>query len=197
MKPGVQVLTPNPFTSGGARWNVLAAYGAQIAEQGRSEPAQAQAYLKALFKNVPVRTTAGDALQTFSSGKGDALLSYENEAITAQNKGSPSSTPSRPDDPDREPGRGRPKTRRTPSQAKAFVGFLLSPAGQRISADAGYRPVLKSALDAKRFPTPTDLFTTDKLGGLGQRQRPVLRPRQGHRRAPGSNGASGVNPAAK
>jgi sulfate transport system substrate-binding protein len=72
-KPGVQVLEPNPFTSGGAKWNVMAAYGAQI-EQGKT-PAQALDYLKALFKNVVVQDkSAREALQTFSAGKGDVLL---------------------------------------------------------------------------------------------------------------------------
>jgi sulfate transport system substrate-binding protein len=87
LKPGVQVLTPNPFTSGGARWNIMAAYGAQL-RQGKT-PAQALDYLKELFtKHVPVQDkSARDALQTFTGGKGDVLLSYENEAITAQQKG--------------------------------------------------------------------------------------------------------------
>src|SRR5437588_2351372 len=86
LRPGIQVITPNPFTSGGARWNVMAAYGAQI-EQGRT-PAQALAYLAQLFKHVPVQDkSARDSLQTFTGGKGDVLISYENEAITAQQKG--------------------------------------------------------------------------------------------------------------
>src|SRR3954466_1211088 len=85
-KPGVQVITPNPFTSGGARWNVMAAYGSQIA-QGRSEQ-QATAFLGSLFKNVTVQDKAArDALQTFTGGKGDVLISYENEAIAAQQAG--------------------------------------------------------------------------------------------------------------
>src|SRR5207253_5224505 len=86
VKPGVKIVTPNPFTSGGARWNIMAAYGSQIA-QGKT-PAQAQAFLAALLKNVVVQDkSARDSLQTFSSGKGDVLISYENEAITAQQKG--------------------------------------------------------------------------------------------------------------
>ena len=86
VKPGVEVLTPNPFTSGGARWNIMAAYGAQI-EQGKTE-AQAIDYLKKLFKNVAVQDkSARESLQNFTGGKGDVLISYENEAITAQQKG--------------------------------------------------------------------------------------------------------------
>src|SRR6266540_1238477 len=83
VKPGVEVITPNPFSSGGARWNVMGAYGAQI-EQGRSQ-AEARAYLLQLFKNVPVQDkSAREALQTFVGGKGDAMIAYENEAIAAQ-----------------------------------------------------------------------------------------------------------------
>src|SRR4051812_23469578 len=86
VKPGVDVISPNPFTSGGAKWNISAAYGAQLA-QGRS-PAQALDYLTRLFKNVSVLDkSAREAGQTFASGKGDVLIAYENEAITAQQKG--------------------------------------------------------------------------------------------------------------
>src|SRR3954453_7520583 len=85
-KPGVQVITPNPFTSGGARWNVMAAYGAQL-EQGKSKQ-EGLDYLNKLFDNVPVQDkSARESLQTFIGGKGDVLLAYENEAIPAQQKG--------------------------------------------------------------------------------------------------------------
>ena len=87
-KDGVEVLTPNPFTSGGARWNVMAGYGAQL-EQGKT-PEQARDYLKALFANVAVQDkSARESLTTFASGKGDVLLGYENEAIFAQRQGQP------------------------------------------------------------------------------------------------------------
>ena len=83
LKPGVQVITPNPFTSGGARWNVMAAYGGFIREGAK--PAQAKTKLLQLFENVTVQDkSARDALNTFLSGKGDVLLTYENEAIAAQ-----------------------------------------------------------------------------------------------------------------
>src|SRR5918992_4440492 len=86
VRPDVEVLEPNPFTSGSAKWNIMAAYGAQL-EQGKS-PEQAQDYLAELFEHVPVLDkSAREALQTFSSGKGDVLLGYENEAILAQQQG--------------------------------------------------------------------------------------------------------------
>ena len=107
IKPGVQVLTPNPFTSGSARWNIMAAYGAQLKE-GKT-PAQAQAYLKPLFHNVVSQdSSARNALQTFLAGRGDALIDYENEAIADQKKGAAIEyvIPKR-HDPDPEPDRGR------------------------------------------------------------------------------------------
>src|ERR687887_1383377 len=87
-KPGVQVVTPNPLTSGGGRWNVMAAYGAML-RKGKSK-AQAIAYLKKLFQHtVSQDKSAREALQTFLAGRGDVLLSYENEAILAQRKNQP------------------------------------------------------------------------------------------------------------
>src|SRR5215208_3386810 len=87
LKPGVKVLTPNPFTSGAARWNLLGAYGAK--SDGGKDPQAGLAYLKELItKHVKVQDKSGrDALNTFTSGTGDVLLSYEYEATTAQKKG--------------------------------------------------------------------------------------------------------------
>src|SRR5881398_910320 len=86
VKPGVQVITPNPFTSGGARWNVMAAYGA-LRRSGKTDK-QAIAYLSKLFHHVPVQpASAREALQVFAQGKGDVLLTYENDAIFANKKG--------------------------------------------------------------------------------------------------------------
>ena len=86
VRPGVKVLTPNPLSSGGARWNVMAAYGAQL-EAGRT-PAQALAYLRDLFTHVVAQdASAATSLQTFTGGVGDVLISYENEAVAARAKG--------------------------------------------------------------------------------------------------------------
>ena len=85
-KPGIGVITPNPFTSGSARWNIMAAYGAQLKE-GKT-PAEAEEYLKALFHNVVSQdSSARNALQTFLAGRGDALIDYEDEAISDEKKG--------------------------------------------------------------------------------------------------------------
>jgi len=86
VKPDVEVITPNPFTSGGARWNLMAAYGAQL-ELGKTED-QALDYLHQLLSNTPVQDkSAREALQTFVGGKGDVMIAYENGAITVQQKG--------------------------------------------------------------------------------------------------------------
>jgi sulfate/thiosulfate transport system substrate-binding protein len=161
IKPGVQVLTPNPFTSGGARWNIMAAYGAQLKE-GKS-PAEAEAYLKALFHNVVSQdSSARNALQTFLAGRGDALIGYENEAIADQKKGSPVEyvIPAHTiliQNPIAVVGSN--------ASASKFVSYLLSPAGQKIWAAEGYRPVIPGVVAPGQFPTPKDQFTIDTLGG--------------------------------
>lgn len=177
-QPGVEVLTPNPFTSGGARWNVMAGFGAN-SEVGKNKPAGLE-YLNKLFTNVPVQDdSARKALQTFTNGKGDALLSYENEAIFAQKKGQsidytvPDSTilienpvAVTADSPH-------------PAEAKAFVDFLHSETAQKIFADNGYRPVLDSAVPAGQFPTPPGLFTIDQLGGWSKVSTEFFDPKNG------------------
>src|SRR4051794_11243196 len=164
VKPGVQVIEANPFASGGARWNVMAAYGAQLA-QGKSE-AQATDYLKKLFHNVPVQDkSARDSLQTFTSGKGDVLLAYENEAIAAKQAGQDVDYVI----PDQTILIQNPiaitKTSKNAAAAKKFIAFLESKQGQQIFASKGYRPVDPAQVDKSKFPTPAKLFTIDKLGG--------------------------------
>ncbi|HEY0515831.1 MAG TPA: sulfate ABC transporter substrate-binding protein [Solirubrobacteraceae bacterium] len=161
VKPGVQVVTPNPFTSGGARWNVMAAYGAQIKE-GKT-PAQAQEYLKQLFHNVVSQdSSARNALQTFLAGRGDALLDYEDEAIGDQKKGAAIEYVTPEDtiliqNPLAVVG--------SSESGKKFAEYLVSPAAQAIWASKGYRPVISGVPGASQFPTPKGLFTIDSLGG--------------------------------
>jgi sulfate transport system substrate-binding protein len=163
VKPGVQVVTPNPFTSGSARWNIMAAYGAQIKE-GKT-PTEAQAYLQALFHNVVSQdSSARNALQTFLAGRGDALIDYENEAIADQKKGSPIEYVIPKDtiliqNPIAIVSAGNTVA------AQKFVNYLLSPASQKIWAEKGYRPVVEGVASPGQFPTPTGLFTIDSLGG--------------------------------
>jgi sulfate/thiosulfate-binding protein len=163
VKPGIQTITPNPFTSGGARWNIMAAYGAE-SDKGKDDAA-GMAYLAKLFKQVPVQDdSARKALQTFAGGKGDAVLDYEDDLIYAQKNGAaidytvPDSTILIENPIAVTSGSAH------PVQAKAFVDFLLSPAGQTIWAKDGYRPVDKS-ITVGNFPTPSNLYTIDDLGG--------------------------------
>jgi len=165
IKPGVKVLTPNPFSSGSARWNIMAAYGAQI--KAGDTDAQATDYLKALFKNVIVQDASGSkALADFVGGAGDVLLSYENEAIYAQAKGQAVDYVIPNDTLLIENPVAVTTTTKYPLQAKAFVDFLYSQAGQQIFADIGYRPTLPGVTSTvNKFPVPSGLFTIGSLGG--------------------------------
>jgi sulfate/thiosulfate transport system substrate-binding protein len=177
IKPGVGVLTPNPFTSGSARWNIMAAYGAQLKE-GKT-PAAAQAYLKALFHNVVSQdSSARNALQTFLAGRGDALIDYEDEAISDQKKGAaieyviPSDT-ILIQNPIAVVSKGN------TAEAQKFVNYLLSPAGQAIWASKGYRPVISGVPGAGKFPTPPGLFTIESLGGWKAVTKQFFEPETG------------------
>jgi sulfate/thiosulfate transport system substrate-binding protein len=182
LRPGVQVITPNPFTSGGARWNVMAAYGAWL-KAGKTRP-QATAKLLQLFKHVAVQDkSARDALNTFLSGKGDVLLTYENEAISAQLAGQkvqyviPRSTILI------ENPIAVTKTSGNKGKANQFIRFLKTPAAQQVFADRGYRPILKSVLEAnrKKFPVRPGQFTIDQLGlgGWARVQKEFFDPDKG------------------
>jgi sulfate/thiosulfate transport system substrate-binding protein len=165
VKPGIQVITPNPFTSGGARWNVMAAYGAQR-RAGKTDK-QAIAYLYKLFRHVPVQPdSARAALQIFAQGKGDVLITYENEAIYAEKKGvhteyrTPKATLLI------ETPVALTKTGLAKPAAKAFYKFLWSATAQKAFAVQGYRPVVKSVAKGYKFFKPAGLFTikSSKLG---------------------------------
>jgi sulfate transport system substrate-binding protein len=167
IKSGVDVITPNPSTSGSARWNILAGYGAQLKE-GKT-PAQALDYVKTLLtKNVSVQDpSASAALNTFTSGKGDVLLDYESDAIAAQKAGDsiqyivPKQTILI-----ETPIAVTSKSKHA-SDAKAFLSYQWTAAGQKVWAEQGYRPVMPSVAKqfASKFPTPPQLFTIAYLGG--------------------------------
>jgi sulfate/thiosulfate transport system substrate-binding protein len=171
VKGDTEVLTPNPFTSGGAKWNLLAAIGAKGLPFART----------LLTEHVKVQDKSGrESLQTFLQGKGDVALSYENEAITAQKKG---------EDVDYViPADGSIKienpiavTTKAPPQAKAFVDFALSKAGQQDFADWGYRPVDASVLAANqaKFPSVTGEFTVARFGGWSKANDTYFDPDKG------------------
>jgi sulfate/thiosulfate-binding protein len=182
IKPGIQVINANPFTSGGARWNVLAAWGAQIKQH--KTPAQANSFLKALYKNIAVQDSSARAsMNTFIQGKGDVLLAYENEAIQAQQAGAdiqfvrPSSTILI------ENPIAVLKGTHNATQANAFVAFTRSDAAQNIWATYGYRPVVQSVFKkwSKTFPVPRQLFTIRDIvkGGWPVAQPKFFDPNNG------------------
>jgi sulfate/thiosulfate-binding protein len=158
VKPGVQVITPNPFTSGGARWNVMAAYGAQR-KAGKTDK-QAVAYLKRFFQHVPVQPdSARTALQVFAQGKGDVLITYENEAIYAEKKGVHTQYRTPKNTLLIETPVALTKSGVKNTAAKAFYKFLWSAAAQKAFAAQGYRPVVKSVAKSYHFYKPAGLFT--------------------------------------
>jgi sulfate transport system substrate-binding protein len=165
LEEGVEVITPNALTSGGARWNIMAAWGAQI-EQGKSEE-EATEYLRQLFTHVPVQDKgAREALATFTGGKGDVLISYENEALTAQQKGEelefvvPAQTLLI------ENPIAVVNESANPDKAAEFIAFLRTPEAQRVFGEKGYRSILPEVLaEFPDFVAPKTLFTIDDLGG--------------------------------
>jgi sulfate/thiosulfate transport system substrate-binding protein len=174
----VEVLEPNPFTSGGAKWNIMAAYGAQL-EKGKS-PEEAKQYLAELFKNVPVLDkSARESLQTFSSGKGDVLLGYENEAILAKQNGEELDYVV----PDQtiliENPVAATSEAKDPKLAQAFVDFLYTPEAQKIFVGKGYRPVVRNTPGADRFPEPSGLFDITKFGGWDKVNTEFFDPENG------------------
>src|SRR5918995_7045227 len=178
VKEGVEVITPNPFTSGGAKWNLMAAYGSQT-EQGKS-PEQALDLLRKVLANTPVQDkSAREALQTFAGGKGDVLLAYENEAITAQRAGIELDYVI--------PGEtiliqnpiAVTKTSENADAATAFVDWLTTPEAQKIYAAKGYRSVLPDLVDESTYPTPKSLFKIDEFGGWSQVNDQFFDPEKG------------------
>jgi sulfate/thiosulfate-binding protein len=177
VKAGVSVISPNPKTSGGARWNYLAAYGYAL-KKNNGDEAKAKAFVAALFKNVPILDTgARGATTTFiQRGIGDVLVGWENEAILAMN----------------ELGKGEyelvmpsvsilaeppvtwvdrvVKRRGTEAAAKAYLEFLYTDAGQEIAARHYYRPrnVTIAKKHENQFPK-VNLFTIDEVFGGWQK----------------------------
>jgi sulfate/thiosulfate transport system substrate-binding protein len=165
VKPGVGVVFPNPFSSGGARWDVMAAYGA-MKREGKTDK-QAVAYLKQLFQhNVSQDTSGRNALNTFLSGRGDVLLDYESDAKLAQSQGKPVyylipkatlqiETPLAAVNSSNK------------AAAQKFVNWLYTPPAQTIWAQNGFRPVdvNVSRKFAKQFPPRPWLFKIGYVGG--------------------------------
>src|SRR5215218_31360 len=160
----VEIITPNPATSGGAKWNIMAAYGSQI-KQGKSD-AEALDFVKQILENTSVQDdSARDSLQTFAGGKGDVLIGYENEALQAQEEGIDLEYVI----PDQTILIENPIAATTDASAPAqkFVDYTRTDEAQKLFAERGYRPVVESVLEgyADKFPEPKTLFTIQDFGG--------------------------------
>jgi len=173
VKPGIQVITPNPKTSGGARWNYLAAWGYALRKYS-NDPAKAKDFVQRLFKNVPILDTGarGSTVTFVERGIGDVLLAWENEALLAV----------------REIGKGQfqivapslsilaeptvtvvdkyANKHKTAPLAKAYLDYLYTPEGQEIAARHYYRPRNQAvaAKYAQQFPQ-VQLITIDQVFG--------------------------------
>ena len=178
-RPGVAVVTPNPKTSGGARWNYLAAWGWALRQPGGSA-AKARALVARIFKNVPVLDTGarGSTVTFVERGIGDVLIAWENEALLAA----------------RELGKGKlqivapsrsilaeppvawvdkvVRKKKTGVVAQAYLRHLYTPEGQEIAARHYYRPRNKAVLakHAAKFPK-IELFTIGDFGGWAKAQK--------------------------
>lgn len=173
-RPGVQVITPNPKTSGGARWNYLAAWGYALRQPGGSE-ATAKQFVAAIFKNVPVLDSGarGSTTTFVQRGIGDVLLAWENEAFLAVNELGKENleivVPSLSilaEPPVALVDRNA-EDRGTFEVAQAYLEYLYSPVGQRLAAKNYYRPVSPEHADPQdlaRFSN-VEQFTVDDLGG--------------------------------
>lgn len=168
IKPGISIVTPNPASSGAARWNALAAWG-HISANGGTD-AEAEEYVTKLFANVVALPNSGrDATTGFLGGTGDVLLAYENETILARQNGEEldwvlPATTIRIENPGAVLKNADPK-------AKEWLDFVLSAQGQRQFALKGFRPIIdgvdtsgvQGALDPNNpFPAPQKLLTVDK-----------------------------------
>jgi sulfate/thiosulfate-binding protein len=178
IKPGVDVVTPNVQTSGGAKWNVMAAYGAQR-KIGLNHQRSVK-YLEKLYDHVVSQDkSAREALQTFMAGRGDVLLAYENEAIFAQKHDQPLDYVI----PKATIQIANPiavtKSSGNKSTARAFVNFLRTKPAQVIFAENGYRPVLRSAAKQFKFPLPARVFSIQWLGGWAKVDKQFFDPNSG------------------
>src|ERR1700742_2259998 len=159
-----KVVTPNPFSSGSARWNIMAIYGSAI-EEGASEAEALEAVKTVLQKTTAQPGSGRDAFSAFSQGEGNVLLTYENEAIKAEKEGEEVEYVIPPYTMEIETPIAV-TTEAPKPQAEDFLKFLWSDEGQELWAENGYRPVNPKLVDPKEFPEPEKgLFQISKFGG--------------------------------
>jgi sulfate/thiosulfate-binding protein len=159
-----EVITPNPFSSGSARWNIMAIYGSAL-EEGANEAEALEAVKTVLEKTTAQPGSGRDAFSAFSQGEGNVLLTYENEAIKAEKEGEEVEYVIPPYTIQIETPIAV-TTEAPEPQAEDFLKFLWSNEGQELWAENGYRPVNPKLVDPKQFPAPEKgLFKIAKFGG--------------------------------
>lgn len=169
LAPGIEVVTPSPLSSGSAKWNLLAPYAAK-SDGGKNQQAGLDWVDRLVTDHVKTRPGSGrEATDVFLQGTGDVLISYENEAIHIERNGKDVEHVNPPqtfkiDNPVAVVSAGT-----HVEAATALKNFLYTPEGQKIWAQAGFRPVdpAVTAEFAKDFPAPQKLWTIADLGGWG------------------------------
>jgi sulfate/thiosulfate transport system substrate-binding protein len=180
-QPGLQILTPDPAESGGAKWNIVAAYGAamrgRVPGYAKGSTSEAEKLLEGIFGNVTVMDkSANDSIKNFESGNGDVAITYEYAVLAAQHAGLPDQMVIPPSTVDIQTPvvvvDKNAEAHCVEDIANAFVKFLHTKDAKDIFASVGYeRPVDQAAAaegDGSTFPAIEDLFTTDQLGGWDQ-----------------------------
>jgi len=182
VKPGVQVVTPNPFSSGSAKWNVLAAYGAER-RLGKTDK-QATAYVQKLFQHVVSQDSSGrNATNTFLAGKGDVLITYESEAFAARQNGQDIQYVIPRQSMLIELPIAVLKGSANKDVANKFIRFVKSDTAQDLFGRYGFRPVNKkiAAKYADKFPSRPGIFAVDDkiIGGWRNADKVWFDPNKG------------------
>lgn len=167
LQPGVEVVTPSPLSSGSAKWNLLAPYAA-TSNGGQNQQAGLDFVTKLVNEHVKTRPGSGrEATDVFLQGSGDVLISYENEAINIERQGKPVEHINPPQTFKIENPVAVVTTSAHLDKATALKNFLYTPEGQKIWAQAGFRPVdpAVAAEFTADFPVPQKLWTITDLGG--------------------------------
>jgi sulfate/thiosulfate-binding protein len=177
-QPGLQILTPDPAQSGGAKWNIVSAYGAamrgRVPGYARGSTSDAEKLLEGIFENVTVMDkSANDSIKNFEAGNGDVAITYEYAVLTAQHAGLPDQMIIPPSTVDIQTPTvvvdKNAEAHCVEDIANAFVKFLHTKDAKGIFTSVGFeRPVAQADAakgDGSTFPAIEDLFTTDQIGG--------------------------------
>ena len=181
LQPGLEVVTPSPLSSGSAKWNLLAPYAAK--SNGGQDPQAGLDYVnKLVSEHVKTRPGSGrEATDVFLQGTGDVLISYENEAINIERQGKPVEHINPPQTFKIENPVAVVTSSAHLDKANALKNFLYTPEGQKIWAQAGFRPGRSRRsprTSPTDFPTPQKLWTIDDLGWLDDGRSCIVRQGQ-------------------